>query len=614
MGIFPRPRTLPNTPAYGSEACPCQRAGHDSGLGVNIGSMRKRPGGRGGDCIAWRPVGRRVVHALAVLFVASAVASRAHAQSPPLLQLQGQPYSGGAMTLHFSGTVGQPTLLLYGLDPLDPPAQTTKGPFYIGTVFNAFTLGAIPSLGRIDMPFVMPPLDPVLAGIPIVLQGLVPGALSNPATLPLDQPYLLPANALVIDHPVPSEQAAFGDTVAAGDFNADGVMDLAVGAWFEDVAGIDKAGRVYVMWGPEFGAFAALEPAVPAYLLHFGQGLAVADFDGDGTDDLAVGEGTGGDPPTPGQHGHVYVFRGGENFATTPWIQLQSAGTALEAYVFGRLMQAGDLDLDGHPDLVVAAPDAIVQGFSRAGRLEVFYGPVYGPPTLIENPEPKTNDFFGSRVSLADVTGDGIVDVVEASGRAKVGNISQAGRLHVYDGPTLGLLATIDNPEPVANARFGEGLLAANLDGDGRAELIVADVKNTVWLVRDALGAVAFEKRTKPPSPNPKPGASSYGYFFATTDANGDGFVDVVISDIFEGDSQGCGGLTNGGTVYVALGPHYCTYLRLGNPSTACGDSFGWSLRFIDVNGNGIADLVTGDHFADIAGVTNAGRVQTLIR
>ena len=47
-------------------------------------------------------------------------------------------------------------------------------------------LGTIPSSGRINVPFVMPPYNPAAVGIPIVLQGFVAGQLSNPATLPLD--------------------------------------------------------------------------------------------------------------------------------------------------------------------------------------------------------------------------------------------------------------------------------------------------------------------------------------------------------------------------------------------------------------------------------------------
>src|SRR5262245_63914506 len=43
----------------------------------------------------------------------------------------------------------------------------------------------------LDLPFVMPPVMPGVAGLSLVLQGYVPFSLSNPATLPLDLPYFL---------------------------------------------------------------------------------------------------------------------------------------------------------------------------------------------------------------------------------------------------------------------------------------------------------------------------------------------------------------------------------------------------------------------------------------
>jgi hypothetical protein len=535
------------------------------------------------------------------------------AQSEPLLQLQGKPYFDGDMTLHVidEGSVGQAVWLGLGLDPLpfDAPVMTNKGPWYIGTLTHVLVLGAIPAGGQLDLPFTMPGEIPAAVGLQLPMQVLVQGELSNPAPLPLDVPYLLPENAVAIDHPAPSQQAHFGDKVAAGDFNDDGVMDLAVGAWFEDVGGVDKAGRVYVLWGPDFSTYVVLEPAVPAYRLHFGDGLAVADFDGDDVDDLAVGEGSGGDPPTPGAHGHVYLFRGGGTFSLLPWRVVTSQGTGQEAAIFGRVMGAGDIDGDAIPDLVIGAPDATVQGHSKAGRIEVFYGPGFAGAQLTENPNPKPDDFFGSRVSLGDVSGDAILDIVEASGRASVGGISQVGRLHVYDGPSLTLVAVIDNPHPAAGDRFGEGLYATDLDGDDRVEVITSDVKGAFYVVWDVLTGATISSWPKPPSPNSTPAATSFGYFFAATDANGDDLVDIVIADPFEGDSVGCGLLSAGGVLYVSLAPFYSTYNRLANPLSACGDEFSWNLIAADVNGDGSDELVAGNDTADVGGTFNAGRV-----
>lgn len=532
----------------------------------------------------------------------------ATAQSQPVLQLQGQPYFGGTMSMHLSGAVGQPALVAYGLDPLATPVQTGKGPWYVGTLVNLVPLGTVPAGGRIDLTFTMPPLMPAFIGLTIVMQGYVPAQLSNPASLQFDEPYLLAQDVKVIDHPLPVEQALFGDSTAVGDFNDDGEIDIAVGAWFEDVAGVDKAGAVYVMWGPEHSAFTRLEPTAPVLNLHFGMGLVAKDFDGDSIDDLGIGQGTGGDPPL-NAHAFVFVYKGGASFPAVISATATSAGVGQDDYIFGRIMRAADLNNDGWPDLAVCAPDADVAGLDRAGRIEVFHGPVFGAPVLIENPEPKVNDFFGSRVSLCDMTGDGVTDLVEAAGRAKVGSITQAGRAHVYDGPTLSLVETIDNPAPAANDRFGEGLFAADLGGDGIAEIIVADVKNNFYVVRNPLGATTISVWAKPPSPNPSPGATSFGYFFAVADANGDGLDDIAIADPFEGDVTGCGVVGGGGTVYFANAPYFATYLRLSNPLGACGEDFSWNLIAADLDEDGVKEFIAGNDGADIGGVLNAGRV-----
>jgi hypothetical protein len=547
----------------------------------------------------------------ALLFLCTGILGMARGQEP-LLQLQGEPYFDGDMTLHVTAPadVGELVWLGVGLDPLplDAPVQTGKGPWYIGNLLTSFVIGAIPVTGRLDLAFTMPPATPGVEGTVLALQAYVAPVLSNPASLGLDAPYFLPANAVAIDHPVPSVGANFGDTVAAGDFNADGVMDLAVGAWFEDIGGFDKAGRVYLMWGPDYAAFTVLESPSPKFLGVFGGGLGVADVDGDGVDDLVIGEACGGDPPTPGAQGFLHVFQGGV-IKATPWLSVPSLGTALEAQIFGRVLAVGDVDGNGAIDFGVGTPDATVAGFTKAGRLEVFHGPGYGPGTAIENPEPKVNDFFGSRLKVGDVTGDGIPDLVEASGRATVGTISQAGRLHAYDGPTLALLATIDNPEPAQNDRFGEGLFVADLDGDGLAEAITADVKDNFYVVWDVVAGGPIANWPKPPSPNPTGGATSFGYFFSVADANEDARPDMVIADPFEGDATGCSPLSPGGSIYTSLAPYFSTFLRFISPTTSCGDEFSWRLISVDLDGDGRKEIPAGSRTADIGGLSNAGRV-----
>jgi len=83
----------------------------------------------------------------------------------------------------------------------------------------------------------------------------------------------------------------FGEVLAAGDFNGDGYDDLAVGEPYRAISGQGSAGMV-TLW---LGGPAGLEPAFHQTLqyglagVEFGRALAVGDFDGDGDDELAVG-------------------------------------------------------------------------------------------------------------------------------------------------------------------------------------------------------------------------------------------------------------------------------------------------------------------------------------
>ena len=117
----------------------------------------------------------------------------------------------------------------------------------------------------------------------------------------------------------------FGASVDAGDFDGDGHADLAVGVVGEILAGNDEAGAVHVLYGGDNGVtrrdqlWHQNDDGVDGGAERgdlFGFDLFSADFDGDGSDDLAVGvggEGIGGSD----RAGAVQTLYGGGQFLTS---------------------------------------------------------------------------------------------------------------------------------------------------------------------------------------------------------------------------------------------------------------------------------------------------------
>lgn len=179
----------------------------------------------------------------------------------------------------------------------------------------------------------------------------------------------------------------FGHALAAGDFDGDGIDDLAVGVPREDVDGFADAGAFHVLFGDTDGLTdvgnqlwtqnsAGIPDAVEANEL-FGQALAAADFDGDDFADLAVGvpwESIGAVDAA----GTVYLLYGtaaGIGAAGNQYLHQDAAGVsdaAEDGDSFGFFLAAGDFDGDGWAALAVGVPYEGLGAIASAGVVQVF--------------------------------------------------------------------------------------------------------------------------------------------------------------------------------------------------------------------------------------------------
>ena len=131
----------------------------------------------------------------------------------------------------------------------------------------------------------------------------------------------------------------------------------------------------------------------------FGRALLVEDFDGDGWDELFVSA------PEAGKV-YVYSMPGGGDAAAwqsaTPSLTIEPDNPA-DARAFGQALVLADLDGDGTLELAVSDPDATVGGETMAGRVFVFsLNLVNGSANqlaVFEEPEEGKTHHFGKGLS-----------------------------------------------------------------------------------------------------------------------------------------------------------------------------------------------------------------------
>lgn len=283
------------------------------------------------------------------------------------------------------------------------------------------------------------------------------------------------------------------EQLAAGDFDGDGHPDLVFGL------GSDKG----LLKGP-FGRDgtpagtgpvpAPRRPAPDVGTANYGELLA-GDLDGDGIDDLVSfhDADTGLEVPWHDMRQPLSYLRGGRDGFTQP------EGTRLPDAATGVI---GDVDGDGYGDLVLSPRG----GDASRSSVTVVYGSESGPgkrTTTIdrETPgvpgeEPQDEDAVFVTLDAGDVNGDGYADVVAGAPRWDVygepgpeqvlflaggpdGLSGEGARL--FDGDDLGAA-------PGGDADFGAAVGLTDLDGDGRADLVVTapgsdTVDGVAWLL-----------------------------------------------------------------------------------------------------------------------------------
>ncbi len=246
----------------------------------------------------------------------------------------------------------------------------------------------------------------------------------------------------------------------AGDVNADGYADI-IGGAYSDNTGAPAGGQAVVWSGRDGSVLWTFNGSFGGQYLGFSVAGA-GDVDADGFADVVVG--AVGDPANGFVSGTALVYSG--RTGTQIW-RFDGQGQDLQG---ASVAAAGDVDRDGYADLVVGAP------FADDGGLDFGSARVYSGQTgalLHTFTGTFSGLLFGYPVAGAgDLDGDGHADLLSSSILATVGAIPATGAVYAYSGANGALLDTFVGGG-IADA-FGWGCASAgDVDGDGFAEVLV---------------------------------------------------------------------------------------------------------------------------------------------
>jgi hypothetical protein len=321
------------------------------------------------------------------------------------------------------------------------------------------------------------------------------------------------------------------NSVAAGDFNGDGVPDLAIAN--------EMSSNVTVLLGNGSGGFTAA-PNSPIAVSGGPVAVAVGDFNGDGYHDLAVAN-------LNGNNVAILLGDGAGRFAPVP-------GSPFTTGTNPDFVAIGDFNGDGVQDLVVSN--------LNSNNVTVFLGNGAGGFTAASG-SPITVGTSPQAVALGDFNGDGKLDLAVAN---------YSGSISILLGNGAGGF-TAASGSPLASGGMTASVVTGDFNGDGIADLAAGTYDTGSVAVFLGNGSGGFTAVTGSPFP-----AGAGRGVITVADFNGDGVQDLVVAN------------ANANNVAVLLGNGAGKFTAMSGSPFAAGTE-PVCVAVADFNRDGIEDI-----------------------
>jgi hypothetical protein len=320
------------------------------------------------------------------------------------------------------------------------------------------------------------------------------------------------------------------------------------------------------------GTFATTPALTPVPGNEYGPAFVVGDVDGDGNSDIVQADGPGSITVLLGSANGRFALAApaGSKGPASPFTVAPANGFTGGTLVMNA--SSGFLDLwivdDNEPSNLVqyAGNGDGTFGTTAVGGIVAAGSTAFTAPTT-----PNVSYGVGFEVIIADLDGDGIVDVAEHD--------DGSGQLVVYLSSAKYVGAEVSTPDGNYGS-CGQGL--GSLTGANGLPAIVDTNCNDTIIVYNNTGGVFSEGVYYPAVVTPSTNGDAYPEGVTIADVNGDGNGDVVLSNV------------DGGDVTVLLGNGDGT-LQLTSVGFAVGGHPSAPAIVTDINGDGLPDILVAD-------------------